>query len=270
MQGMRALATAILLTACGQVPDRAPSGDPVDATVVTHNVGGSAVLGGDAVDAVAQALADAVPDVVLLQECEPCDALLDRLPDGYRATAEPVSGVTVVYDALRWSTRGGEVIPLGQDDDGWGARVARRDRLEHLETGAVLDVYSTHFCVPIRSTSDACDAEQQVAYADRLLEDMASHLETAVIGGDFNVFDGFERSVAVQRLRDGGLSDACDLVDGSSDKVTFHGNSWAPPGRIDFIFTTADIAVLAAGVDTSVPPGAGSDHNPVSAALRMR
>lgn len=84
----------------------------------------------------------------------------------------------------------------------------------------------------------------------------------AQLGGDFNVFDGFETGPVITRLVEGGLVDTLRTVTDEA-VLTFEGNTWAPSGRIDYLFATAPLDVTAAAVATD----SASDHRPVSATL---
>lgn len=79
--------------------------------------------------------------------------------------------------------------------------------------------------------------------------------------------DGWGRRDAVYtRLLDGGLVDVLRAV--STDPTpTFQGNSWAPPGRIDYLFAASPLHVSSAIIDSSAPLNTGSDHRPVIATL---
>ncbi len=202
------------------------------------------------------------PDFVSLQECVECEDFVALLPARY-ALAGVRGGDSVAYDADRWSPTEEGYIILGSNDDGWGERRAVWVRFEPVIGGGVVDVYSTHWCATIRDTDDPCDVERHLAYGDLILDSIADRGVAAIVGGDFNVFDGFEQSEAVRHLVDGGLVDLLREVSDES-VTTFQGNTWAPAGRIDYVFATARVVATAASVDESLDADAGSDHNPVA------
>ena len=169
----------------------------------------------------------------------------------------------LLYDATRWELRDRGRIALGDDDDGWGPRYAEWGLFaDGGERGIV--VYSTHWCVTIRSPDDACDAERQLDYADSILDAIDPGLP-AVVAGDFNVFDDFEDGQVVAYIKDAGLVDAYRSMNPTGDATTFIGNDWAPSGRIDYIFATAPVDVIAADIRSA--PDAASDHHAVTATL---
>jgi endonuclease/exonuclease/phosphatase family metal-dependent hydrolase len=170
--------------------------------------------------------------------------------------------VSVAYDAARWQVTDHGDFALGGNDDGWGVRRAAWVRFASVADEGTIDVYSTHWCVSIRNTDDACDAELHVVYGDKMLA--AIDDAPAIVAGDFNVFDGFEDGIAIRSLIDHGLVDTLREVT-DAEVVTFHGNTWAPPGRIDYVFTTSGTTTTDAFVDDSLSSDVGSDHNPVVA-----
>jgi endonuclease/exonuclease/phosphatase family metal-dependent hydrolase len=95
-----------------------------------------------------------------------------------------------------------------------------------------------------------------------MLDDITHRDAPVVLGGDLNVFDGFEDDPALRLLIDSGLVDTLREVS-DADVTTFEGNTWAPAGRIDYVLATAPVDVLAA----SVAEDSASDHRPVSATL---
>ncbi|HUS63718.1 MAG TPA: endonuclease/exonuclease/phosphatase family protein [Kofleriaceae bacterium] len=270
---MRLAVLLLVAAACEAPPDGGWNGEPVTARVMTLNVAGGRTLVDDLRrgENLADLLAGAGADVIALQECAPCDELAALLPPELALVAPADDGVALLHDAARWDVLDTDLVTLGDGDDGWGPRHARRARLEHRATGFVIDAYSTHYCVTIRRPDDACTVERQLHYTEQLLGEIAARHPPAVLAGDLNVFDGFARGRVIARLRSAGLTDALAAAhpDTADDAVTFHGNSWAPPGRVDYIFTPADVVVLDAAIDDSLPPGDGSDHDAVAADLLL-
>lgn len=255
-------------SACSDV--EVTCGDSVPVTAMSYNIAGQTGASGENI---AAQIAAAAPDFVGLQECADCDWFLDQLPAAYEMASAASAGVTIVFDESRWQLETRGVLPLGDNDDGWGPRVASWARFSHRETGHCLYVYSTHWCMPLRTSDDACDESRQLDYADALVDHLATRAVEAapvVLAGDFNVFDGFEDSQVVQTLLAAGLTDAFRAVNPDADGTTYQGNTWAPAGRIDYIFATEPVTVLASSIDRdSIPDGDGSDHYPVLATLEF-
>ena len=241
----------LVLAACSST---AP---PVVVDVVTLNVeGGDTITDPVRGQAIADQLAALHPGVALVQECVSCGALHDRMPAGYGLVDAPDSELGILYRAADWTLADTGTIVLGDGDDGWGLREARWAELSATEGGGTLYVNSTRFCVPIRATDDPCDTDRQLVYAGAVLDDIAARDAPVILGGDFNVFDGFERGPVIGLLRDRGL---VPTLDGSA--ATFGGNTWAPAGRLDYLFANSPVHVLAAWVQRT----SASDHRPVSA-----
>jgi hypothetical protein len=125
------------------------------------------------------------------------------------------------------------VLRLGNDDD-WGRREIRWAEFRGREapTASPIYVYSTHWCVTIRNTDDECDVEKHLEYAELVLDDIAQRDGPAILGGDFNVFDGFEDGPVVQLFVERGLVDTLRAVT-RAPVITYQGNNSFPPGRID-------------------------------------
>ena len=223
-------------------------------------------LGQEQGERIAAQIADSSADFVAVQEANDGDWLLDRLLGQYELTAEPDAGVALVYDASRWELRDEGSIALGDNDDGWGPRVAVWGLFADADDRG-LYVYSTHWCVTIRTPDDDCDQARQLDYADQILDTLDDALPS-VIAGDLNVFDGFEAGAVIGHLEDSGLVDVFRSVNPDLDATTFAGNTWAPAGRLDYIFTTSPVDVLAARIerDTGLT-GDASDHFAVTATV---
>jgi endonuclease/exonuclease/phosphatase family metal-dependent hydrolase len=253
-----------LLSACSSEPDGTIPAVTVPVEAMSYNLANR--LGQPEGEPIAERLANATADFVAVQEANDPDWLLERLADSYELTEAPQSGVGLIYDASRWELRDQGAIALGGDDDGWGQRVAMWGLFVDAELGGIY-VYSTHWCVTIRTPDDACDEQRQLAYADRILDHLDDSLPS-VIAGDLNVFDGFESGPVISHLRDQGLIDAFRSVKPSEDGTTFVGNDWAPAGRLDYIFATEPADVLDANIERDTPGGAdASDHFAVTATM---
>ncbi len=215
---------------------------------------------GSEIEAIATEIQIVQPDIVGIQECADCEqSLLGALSTDFASLVQAEEGVGLIYNATAWEKMDAGHIALGPNDDGWGRRIAVWAQLES-DTGCMI-VYSTHWCVPIRSDDDTCDADKQVEYATKML----THAESfgsdssVVFLGDFNVFGDFERAAAVQTILAEGYSDVIREAIPAGNLETFQGNSWAPPGRIDYIFAKGLPRIDDAGIALSGP----SDHYPV-------
>lgn len=268
-RGASCLVYAIVLLASGcRAPGDARSGELV-VTVMSWNVQGNVTLVGERPlsSGLATQIAIVAPDFVALQECAACDALAAQLPDRYRLVEVGEAGVAIAYDSLLWSVADSGELVLGDDDDGWGPRRARWARFRERAGKAVIDVYSTHFCVPVRSQGDRCTAARQREYAAVITSHLRDRDAPAIVGGDLNAFDGFERAAAVRHFVDNparALIDAFQAARPGDSSATFAGNEFAPRGRIDYLLATAPVRVMAA----DLPAARGlSDHRPVVARL---
>lgn len=96
--------------------------------------------------------------------------------------------------------------------------------------------------------------EEQLAIAT-VLENMPE--EKGILMGDFNIYHG---DPLLDPIREK-LVDAADLISPTPD--TFP--SYAPRGKIDYIFVTPDVQVLSA----EVPPILASDHFPHTAEVKL-
>jgi endonuclease/exonuclease/phosphatase (EEP) superfamily protein YafD len=260
------VAVAIALTwlmACGDNLERATSFPAGAVTLVTYNL--AQIADGSAAAEAAAGLADARPDFLALEECVGCDAWL---ASDFAVTA-PRAGVALGYDGSRWSISEAGILSLGVNDDGWGERVAAWGLFSSPDDSESIYVYATHWCVTIRTPDDACTVDRQVEYATALmahLEDRSLPHLPVLIAGDFNVFDGFEAGRVISYLEEHGLTDLYRVANPEAEGTTFVGNSWAPPGRLDYIFATAPVDVVDARVD---PAADASDHFPVIATVEF-
>jgi endonuclease/exonuclease/phosphatase family metal-dependent hydrolase len=262
-------ATSLLLifAACGDdLPrdDTAPGGS---ITLVSYNL--AQIDGGARAAAVVAELSPIRPDFVALEECVGCDGWLPgAVPD--LAVTEPRAGVAIAYDASRWVIRATDILSLGDNDDGWGERVAQWALFSTVSGSESIYVYATHWCVTIRTPADPCTVDRHLDYAALITDDIAERSSDGlpvVLAGDFNVFDGFETGEAISFLRDSGLTDLFRAAHPTGDVTTFVGNDWAPSGRLDYLFSTAPVDVVDARVDQV--EGA-SDHYPVIATVQYR
>jgi endonuclease/exonuclease/phosphatase family metal-dependent hydrolase len=248
-----------VLAACG---DDLPG---ESLTAMTYNL--AQIDGGARAEAVAAEISATGPDFAAIQECVDCARWLpSQLTDGM-AVIESRSGVAIAYASSRWSLRESGVLTLGMDDDGWGERVAQWG-LFAARDGQVVYFYATHWCVTIRRPDDSCTVDRQLDYARSLVDHIqrrASLESPVLLAGDFNVFDGFEDGEVISFLDDSGLRDLFRFARPNADGTTFLGNSWAPSGRLDYVFSTTPVDVLDARIDGVSD---ASDHYPVVATVR--
>ncbi|MCA9677223.1 MAG: endonuclease/exonuclease/phosphatase family protein [Myxococcales bacterium] len=262
MRHVVVLGCLLACSACA-ITEPWPAQPIASLTVTTFNVAGDAALADPRVArAITVELVGLAPDVALLQECAACERVLATLPAPYALFHRAGSELAFVYDASRWDVVADGALRLGNDDDGWGRREARWIELLSRDDDAPVVAYSTHFCVPIRSADDPCDTDRQLAYARRVVAQLGRRDVPVVLGGDLNVFDGFAAGPVVAALEAGGLVDPLRAVDAAAT-ATFEGNAWAPPGRLDYLFATPPVEVLAASIATA----SASDHLPVTATL---
>lgn len=231
---------------------------------VSFNVQGSDAIGDPVTgQRIADELAALEPSFAMLQECVSCELLHDKLAPGYELVPAEDTEIGILYEAARWTLAGSGTIALG-NHDGWGEREARWSLFLERGSGAPIYVYSTHWCVPIRAPDDPCDEDAQLAAARAIVDDIATRDAPVILGGDLNVFDGFEHGRVVAYLTAHGLVDTLRVVTPAS-VTTFAGNTWAPPGRIDYILVTGRVRVL----DAAVAADSASDHRPVRATLQF-
>ena len=263
------LILALLAAACEPVPEIAVDADAVEISVMSYNL---AAATGARAQTLATHVDSIAPDFLSAQECADCDAFVELLAAGYAATTDARSGVALIYDDTSWRLEDRRAIVLGDNDDGWGERIAEWGRFQHRETLEQVDVYATHWCVTVRTLDDDCDQARQLDYVDAIIRDAMSRIGSTslILAGDLNVFDGFETGVVINELLASGLRDVFRGLHPTVDATTFGGNSFAPAGRIDYIFASEPVSSLAATVERdAVPDGEGSDHFAVTATLRF-
>ncbi len=155
-----------------------------------------------------------------------------------------------------------------------GERVVLWTRFSNNDTGHCVNVFSTHFCVPIRNAGDRCDTDRQMEYTEkalRFIKDRQGPKAPSLFAGDFNVFEGFSDSLVVRYLEISGFQDVNLQYDSQDRGPTFQGNGWAPPGRTYYIFTESNAEILDSYFDRKAPTGRqGSDHFPIISTLQFR
>lgn len=232
---------------------------------------------------VLEVIRSARPDVLGVQEAEPGQVAFLRagLP-GYAVVArsrEPEAStgeaVPIFFDTERWQLSGKNSGTFWLSDTpdvpgsrSWGnnlPRIATWVWLVNRETGKGLYVFNLHL-----------DHESEVS-RQKSAELVASvvrqrqHADPVVVLGDFNAEPG---SAVVAALRDGepALADSFDFgnvgVDRNGTIHDFNGTRSGP--RIDYILTSADLAVLEAEIVYTAEDGFyPSDHFPVTARIEF-
>ena len=234
-------------------------------TTMAYNV--AQIDGGDKMIAITDEISTGRPDFLALEECVDCDLWLSAELGPDIEVVPSRSGVAIAYDPSRWRMTEGDVLSLGDNDDGWGERIAQWG-LFSTDDGEAIYFYATHWCVTIRRPDDACTVDRQLEYAESVvqhIQDRAVPQIPVVVAGDFNVFDGFEDGEVISFLKEEGLTDLFRVTNPDADGTTFLGNSWAPSGRLDYLFSTAPVEVIDARIDQVEE---ASDHYPVIATVQ--
>ena len=260
----------------GQSDPVAPLPGEVPVTAMTYNIAQLTRYGDKArLENVADQIAQIGPAFVGVNECEPCEELIDLLPAAYELVAPARAGVSAVYDSSRWTLDAHGFIRLGDNDDGWGERVALWARFGEIETGGRLLLYATHWCQPTRSDDDACNADRHLVYADRILRHIRDREPDdlpVIVTGDLNTGEQSRAEPVLGFLAEAGLVDLVRLEQPTGEIITLPGTpeNGIIPSRADYILTTTPIDIIDAYVDQTVPSGTGSDHYPVVATMRFR
>lgn len=156
-------------------------------------------------------------------------------------------------------------VPGSRSWDSSLPRIATYVRLVDRRDGRGLYVFNTHL--------DHRGREARAEGAKVIVARIAARKRTdepVIVLGDLN--DGPE-SAAVRTLQAAGLVDAWRTANPDAPEAgTFNG--WKPdvgPGRIDFVFASAQLVPVASAIDASRPDGRWpSDHLPVRASFRRR
>ncbi len=205
------------------------------------------------------------PDFVSAQEVEGQGAwILDQLQGNYASAGAELHGLAIFYDDDTWDLLDTGIVYLDEMDQ-WGQRISRWGYFEHEASARRLYVFDTHWCV--------CSGMQLLGSATTVVDAIVARDDPSapvLFNGDLNVFEGLEDSLAVQYLK-GGLGSPVTMVD------TFRvvepdawGSTFGAAGKIDYVFATTDLEVLAASIDReTITPGEGSDHDPVLATVRL-
>lgn len=253
------------LAACGDDMPQADGAPAEPVTAMSYNI--AQIDGGDRAAQIADEIAASHPDFVALQECVDCQAwLAAELGPNFEVISSR-SGVAIGHESSRWVISEEGVLALGDNDDGWGERVAQWGLFSTAD-GHAIYFYATHWCVTIRRLDDPCTVDRQLEYAQSLVDHIQGRALPeipVVVAGDFNVFDGFEEGEVISFLKDSGFVDLFRMANPDADGTTFLGNSWAPSGRLDYVFSTAPVDVIDARIDQVEE---ASDHYPVVATVQ--
>jgi endonuclease/exonuclease/phosphatase family metal-dependent hydrolase len=203
------------------------------------------------------------PDLLGTQELDGhADWLISSLSSPYALAGGQEHGVGILYRTDLWTLDDTGTSNLTEMDE-WGQRIVRWAHLIHKDTNQGVYFFNTHFCV--------CSKEMLEGSARTVAQSIHERVHSAdpvVLTGDFNVFDGFENSLAVQFFK-GGSDSPISLLD--SYRVPHPEgavSTYGAAGKIDYVFVTQDLTVNAATIeDTAVPDGQGSDHDAVTATL---
>jgi endonuclease/exonuclease/phosphatase (EEP) superfamily protein YafD len=204
-------------------------------------------------EAVLAAVAEADPDLLLLQEYAPFwrDVLRPALADRYPHRVEQVRSDSF---GMAWYSRLGPLAERGFALGTWDVPAASLV----LEVGGqTLKVLHLHL-LPPRSLDHFCEMRRQMGV---LLELVDAEPGPLVLAGDFN-FDG--SSAYARALGRAGFADAWDLAGSGRGDTWPDGIGWAPGLRLDHVFLRA---VACHGAVRGRPTG--SDHLPVVADLHL-
>jgi endonuclease/exonuclease/phosphatase family metal-dependent hydrolase len=267
---------AALLGCAGQSDPVAPLSGDVPVTIMTYNVAQLTRTGEwGKLENLAEQIAQIGPAFAGVNECEPCEELIDLLPAAYDLVASARAGVSVIYDSSRWTLDDHGFIRLGENDDGFGERVALWARFGDNETAGRVLVYATHWCLRTRSDDDACDVERHLIYADRILRhirDREPNDLPVILTGDLNIGEQTADEPILGYLAESGLIDAHRVQQPTGDIITLPGapDNEIIPSRADYILATPPVDIVEAYVDETIPRGTGSDHYPAVATIRFR
>ncbi len=262
------LVTSALIAGCTDSPPNNIYSPQLAATAVaSFNLANLASIG--ARDEATRLITSHNAEIIAVQECRDCVSWVKELGIDYvLAGPETPGGVGIIFDSARFESIDGGQLLLGDNDDGWGERYARWELLSDIGSSDELLIYSTHFCVPIRTDTDRCTPARQLDYLDKILDHREFGFHSAlptIIAGDFNAFGGFAASDIVATIKGNGYIETYQQAGSTPAPPTFQGNDWAPPGRIDFIFATTPATVIAASITT--PIDTDLDHAMVSATV---
>lgn len=284
MEGMRSRAVtglAVCLLGCalgcaGQSDPVSPLPGEVPVTAMSYNVAQLTRTGEkNRLENVADQIAQIGPGLIGVNECEPCEELIDLLPAVYELVAPARAGVTAIYDSSRWTLDAHGFIRLGDNDDGWGERVALWARFGDIDTGGRLLFYATHWCLATRTTDDTCDVERHLVYADRVLRHIRDREPTdlpVILTGDLNIGEQTSDETVLGFLAEAGLIDIMRVQQPTGDIITLPPSpiTGRTAARSDYLFATTPLDILEAYVESTHKEGEGSDHFPVVATVRFR
>lgn len=204
------------------------------------------------------------PDILGFQEAEnKAGDLAASLGDTHSVAGTPSAGVALLYrsSVLTLDESGSGNLT---EQDQWGQRVYHFAHYKEKTTGRGFYHFNTHFCV--------CSADQLLGSAKTIVDAIVARKsisDPVILTGDFNVFDGFENSKAVQYFK-GGLGSPLTLVDSfRAVHPDDNGATFGAAGKIDYVFLSSALTATEAGIDRTMPDGQGSDHYPIWAKFKL-
>jgi len=180
----------------------------------------------------------------------------DRLP-GYDTFGDEKEGVSIFYKNATWKAENWGYLNLPGRDQ-WGQRVLRYNIFRHIVSGKHIVFFTTHWCV--------CSDDTLLGTA-RFTADALAHIVPAgygaILTGDLNVFQKFEKSKAVLFMKGQYGVNPFPLRDTFRD-VDPHGpgSTFGAAGKVDYIFRSSLLTTTKAFIDRKTTI---SDHYPVTA-----
>jgi len=205
------------------------------------------------------------PDLMGAQEVEDrAGQVASAIGSDYRVAGTSSAGHSIIYRDSVLQFEGWGVENLAEQDQ-WGQRTVEWAKFTHKISGRQVDHFNTHLCV--------CDANKLLLSVKTIASKIASIGRPGslkLLTGDFNVFDGYEHSKAIQYLT-GQLESSPVIMkdtfrqvnDDSVDGTTFPG-----AGKLDYILTGVENEVSNAWIDRTWY-GEASDHLPISAVVNL-
>lgn len=216
-----------------------------------------------------------MPDIVAFQECRPRHLeLLQKLMPGYlfvgRERDESGEGVYTAIKKESCRLEGFEVFWLGPDmylpgsrfeGQSKNPRICLTTRIRHQISGRVIRVYNVH----LDHISSAIAAKGIECVLQKMAEDSGKGKADIVLLGDFNAKPGTAALLACEAFQNPPLTEVTREISG-----TYHGFGEKEPVKIDYIFTSPDLANRVQTVERWEEQKNGiylSDHYPVCAAF---
>jgi len=200
------------------------------------------------------------PDLLGAQEVEnKAGEVAANIGEDYRVAGDSSAGHAIIYRNSAFTLDEWGVEDL-EEQDQWGRRTMEWAQFTLKKYNLQIDHFNTHLCV--------CSADDLLKSAKTIADSIAALRRPSslvILTGDFNVFDGFEHSKAIQYLT-GQLGSTPVLMMDTFRKVnndSVDGTTFPGAGKIDYILTEVDFAVTDAWIDRH-NYGEASDHLPIS------